>query len=788
MAAIGTSVPPRNGDTFFDVWEWGGRPGDATSGSVDKALEAIRNYIINVRDASSPSVGPHHNPVTIYFRGSRQQWTLQRPFFLERTNWEVRGDGMTQTTITKPQGDRAPCFIIGMPRTPVNSGFLGSDGKTPTTLKPAHWVDLYGILDTSAAAAPGKRWGFNLNGDTNISCPMTPFSHGISDGWALTRKMTVDFCVDFGAGPVGSNPLFGMAHPNATLAGYYPWFFDTVAVNGDTRIRFTFATTGTNQPNNQNIYFSLGASSGMFRVSFQIDLEAATAQAYVNGNQVAVTISNQAAFRAENNLYFVQNIFAPFNIGKLTTRVVTQAPDPVNHKYYGLRVANDLMYKNRGVGLPQAKVSADASVNVAPTDFERYFDTKRNCVASFPMTDPPIGSANCYNDGRCVTIKGGNDPATHGINLTCVGYFLNVYRGATPILTSNNAIKGLTALAGATTPSGVNGTPKGSWQAAFGQAIAIGAAWEVTITDVHARGGGHGIGSLNTGANYTIYLKDIIAGGSDAAYYGHWQIVKMENFQTDVVGRTALRFVGSGGRFRDVFTGDCNAATESVVHIHSDQYGGGYSFTSFMSDSEGGWGPQKAVIIAEGHHFTPTSLRIDGLAVGKLTDDAVVIWLKDDNSAPGTDYRNPTGGDGTRLFTLTNTNIFGANHAAQIRTDGTLWSGEIRNHQMARGGYAWSEIVPMIENTGPGGVGRVKSIHKEYSAPPRGGTWAKESHVLEMQLPVAGQFATLRCVESGSYNTATPPVWSGSDVQGSGGDDMPGGYLVDNSYWAAVTL
>jgi hypothetical protein len=172
-----------------------------------------------------------------------------------------------------------------------------------------------------------------------------------------------------------------------------------------------------------------------------------------------------------------------------------------------------------------------------------------------------------------------------------------------------------------------------------------------------------------------------------------------------------------------------------------------------------------------------------------LDETAVAIWLKDRNKSPGVDYRSPATNAPPGVFILDGLSVFGSNYAAQVRTDGTLWSGEVRNINTAYGGYPRTEEVPMFDNTGPGGLGRVRSIHRNYSAPPRGGTWLKNCHVLEMELPASGQFGTLRCASSGTYNTASPPVWYGSDPVSQDEDDtMPGGYLADNTYWTPIEL
>jgi hypothetical protein len=346
------------------------------------------------------------------------------------------------------------------------------------------------------------------------------------------------------------------------------------------------------------------------------------------------------------------------------------------------------------------------------------------------MTDPPIGNAACYNDGRCVTITGGNDANTHGVNFTTIGYFLTVFSGGTPILTSDNCIQDMTVLSGDLTRSGVNGVPQGGLQCAFGQAIAIGAVWGIYLNRIVARGAGYGIGSLNTGANYMVNLNDVAVRGSDAGYYGFWQIIQSENFGMDLVGRTAIRLVGCSAFFHNTFFGANYPVTDAGIYLHGDIYGGQYQFNQLYYDAESGQGPTKAAIICEGAILSKTYLRITAVTSFWVAEVAVLIWLKDKKYWAGTDYRNPNTQTPLRVFTLDGFAPRAANYAAQIRTDGTLWGGEVRNIGTMYGGYPRIEEVPMIENTGPGGLGRIKTINNNYSSPPRGGTWKKHCHEL----------------------------------------------------------
>jgi len=790
-AAIGTTAPNTRGDTFFDVYEWGGRPGDKT-GSVDNALEAIRDYILNVRD--TPAMNTQNSPAVIYFRASTKHWFMLRSFFLEYGGWEIRGAGREQTIVEMVRPSRAPCFIIGMPRAPRFPTFKAYDGRTPLVLDAGHWADCFGVLDTTAAPVAGVHWGLRFRNDSNISAPLTPFSHGISDGWKSTRQMTVDFCINPGDGlKLTSSDLFGTGDTNFPS----PWMFQVFGTN---TILFTFATTsaGSGQRVNQSVQFSLGDCTGLTRVSFQIDLVKAKAQAFVRcdasptysgvAKQVAVTNNSPATFTAAADLSFAPNTYYPFQMGRRGPTVVNQSQTTtVDHTYYGLQVSAGLLYVDNSVANPLGYVgSAQVRVDGRQiTDANRYFDYT-NCIACLQLTDPPPGDPKCYNDGRVVTIRGGS--ARHGETVTVPGYFLSTNITFTPIFGMNNRISDMTVLSGQPVASGLYGMPTGSWFTAFGQAIAVGAAWEVYFDRVTATSFGQGIGALNAGASYKMYVTDSVLGGGDAAYYGFWQIVIM-NRVLITQGRTGIRLASSSATINDLFIGDAAPGTEAGILIHGGQYGGQYILTNFMFDNELPYGPSQGVIVCDGSDFSTTRLEIKNLAVGRVTDGAVIVWLKDYPLGLGGDgdYRAPAARSSPRTFVLDGLQIFGSNHAAQFRTDGTLWNGTIDNVQMPYGGLRYLESVTTFDHTGPGGLGRLVCRQRDYSMPPRSGKWDAGGHVLDMQLPAPGLYATLRCVRSGTMNTATPPVWNGSDPLDSETDSL-GGYLVDHTYWAPVAL
>lgn len=773
----------RRGDTWFDVSEWGGRPGDTTDGSVDNALEAIRNYILNVRDVG---VNPKTSEAVIYFPGDTDDWYLQRPFFVERGNWEVRGAGRETARVTNVAGNLMPCFIFGMPRAPQDPKYKAYDGHTPLTLDASHWVDCYGILDGFAATSAGKRWGLRFKNDSNLSCPMTPFSHGIGDGWSLTRQMTVDFCITPGAGlQLATGPLFGMGNIGGGISYVSPWQF---AVVGTNLVRFTFRTTGSNQPANQYVQFSPGATTGLMKITFQIDLVNAKAWAWCNGLPLAVTISNPTAFQAANGMSFVRNDYFPFNVGKTGATVVNQSdPATVDHTYFGLQICNRLVYKDDRTN-PQLR---DTEINGSPgsagatiTDLNRYFDSV-NAVAYLTLTDPPPGDAKHYNDGRVVSISGGNKGNTHGSNFTAAGYFLSTCINPTPINTTRNRISDIAVTCKGPVASGINGTQPGAWMTPFGSAIAVGAVWEMYATNVTANGAGHGIGSLNAGAVFTNYIDDCWLSGGDAAYYGYWQIVDSKRVLI-TQGRAGVRLAASAANMEDLTMGDAGLGTDAGVYIHYGQYGGQYTFTNFNYDNEKSYGPKLAAIVWEGSDAAPSYLQINNLNIGRLPDPCVAVWVRDANITPS-DFRNPTGLSSPRRLTIDGMSIFGFNHTAQIRTDGTLTYGEIKNLQNSFGTLAIVEAVPTFDHTGPGGLGRIVRRHRDYVMPPRGGQWTAGGNVLDMQLPMPGQCATLRCVRSGTMNTANPPLWDGADVLDDGAGTVSA-MGIQNTYFAAVSL
>jgi hypothetical protein len=80
-------------------------------------------------------------------------------------------------------------------------------------------------------------------------------------------------------------------------------------------------------------------------------------------------------------------------------------------------------------------------------------------------------------------------------------------------------------------------------------------------------------------------------------------------FDGEYPKRTGIRLVGCNMTLRNSWFNDTSTA-ESIVHMHSDGYGGQYEFTNFNQDSEGQSAPKVAAFLCENHFATHTKLRV----------------------------------------------------------------------------------------------------------------------------------------------------------------------------------
>ena len=253
--------------------------------------------------------------------------------------------------------------------------------------------------------------------------------------------------------------------------------------------------------------------------------------AFVNGTQVpfltdeqSLTPTSQFPFVANSGLSYIQNDYFPFMVGTDNFRpTCVNTTTGVDLAVYGLRLSNTIRYQNNGRGKPQQSV---ASATALITDHSSYFTNDAHTIAYLQMTDNPATAL------RTVSVQHGSVLAYGGVGS---GLFMNTAASGGII---GNAVRDLCIQSS-------NG---------HGQAISIGSVLEMTVENVKATGGFHGIGAWNMFATYNIYVRNCDLHGYDSPYYGCLQLLI---YGRDIYclgsGRATIRLVGCGGNWANVF-------------------------------------------------------------------------------------------------------------------------------------------------------------------------------------------------------------------------------------------
>jgi hypothetical protein len=669
------AAQPNPAGPVYNVKDWGGVAGN--NAGIDDALELIYQAI-KVRDAANPG-GPR--PATIYFPSDINPYYLKYPFIVDRPYIEIVGDGRRLSNVRPAPGYANPCFVFGVPR-------IATVNNQTISLSADHWTDLYGILDGTAVARAGQRFGLRTKSDAFLTFWSSPFNAFYRSQWSGVRRLTISFAVQNPAGgQLAAGNLFGMGSDAGPRAGPRPWVVECDQA-GRVRVRFRCLNNTVNEygdPDNwgsERRFTFPCTATGLVKVDIQIDLVNAAIQAWVNGTQQTITRTtgtggSGASFTAGDNLAFIPCEFHPFNVGTFTDRSnsfgtgvtgnITGTGDN-DILVCGLRLAEQLTYVD-DPGNPQHRIDAKPI-----TDQLRYFDGANGCLAYLPLQDGPPGTVAAsappgtatptpayHHDGRLVGCRAG--PGTGYGGLLTHGLFGQPAVGL--YVSSRNGLRNLTIGAGPTAST------------RYGDAVSIGTLLGLDVSAVEAYGGIHGIGSINSGACYIVRVRDTECVGTDAGYYGYWQVVHASRLNFGYPGRTALRLVGCNLGLTDGWSNAAPSNCECVVKLHYSGFGGNYQFRNLANDTEGGPTPSLAAIYAEGvsGSFGAVSLRIEDLNLATIGPNAAVVDLRDLQAWPS---------DSTKAvcraqLMLDGVTLYPCTADAWVRTNGPLWQGEVRN-------------------------------------------------------------------------------------------------------------
>ncbi len=734
-----------HGAIWVDIRDYGAKAdGGATdnSGPIQAAVDAL----ITILKASPPSGGLTNSPRgVVYIPNSTLPYVVQKTIWVDYPGIEIRGDGWgSQISMNASLAHNVLQFGARRTETTTVNGQPAS-----LQIDSAHRPDAYNVLDSSAAAAPGRRWGLRTNANSFVQFQASPLCAGVQsslgqyawDYWTSINALTMEFCIEPPAGQQfpANTPLFALG-----ITGYQPSPLIVSTGSSPNTLTVGFKTSDIPASYNageRNFTFSLAGASAPYRVAIQIDLVNAVCSAYVNGVQVAlVSTTNLSAastipFNPNAGLTFQQNDYFPFMIGADNVHGPLQtASSAIDLSVYGLRLSNTLRYQNNGAGKPQTRTNSPTSpIN----DAFAYFTNDTFTIAFLTMLDDPAGL------GRVVSVQHGQATGSSPVGS---GIFLHTANAGGM---SGNAVRDVWV-------SAANG---------FGQAISLGGVLETTLDNVKATDGFHGVGSLNMYANYNIHVHQCWLNGRDASYYGALQIVRADDLYCELSGKSTVRLFGSSSHWSNVFIAYAAPNAECHFKFHGSDYGGNHKVDTLIADFEGQT-LSLAGFYCETHGQTPaTSLTLRDIFLGTIGANASIVMLKDLGTLGGEFNRGWLAAENLQAFTNT--------YLAAVDVDGPLWYGRVDGLPLNGPSF--------LHRQKWGSQANVVVRDQKYVAPPRQYSWYPGAHLLEARSPVDGQFAEWRCMTAGAYGTNSPPAWAGANVIQLSPNGLAG-YITNHGY------
>ena len=555
-----------------DVTDFG-----AKAGGLDNAPAfQLSHDIVAARLELARSANPQSRAVgTVYIPQNSLPYYLDSPVWIDAPYIAVVGDGEGSSVVAR---SCRPLFIVGLRREAVVGGLT----LTPDA---SYRPDLCGVLDATAASAPGQRWGFRSNGDSFIQAQATPLDAGgmgqwnTPDAWAETTGLTVEFAIKGDPGPIvaigvpGKNEVFPFAI-YCDAPGSYVVLFCTQTAPFALPVcrRFGFLTAG-------------------LRVTVQIDLAKGRVSAFSDGVQLATSIVLGPALVP--GLTFAENHCYPLLIGDDGgARPSLGNVSGRRFDLYGFCLSRTIRYRD--------DVAVQTRVGGGPiTDRYRYYTARfghddeadSGMIGCLDFTDPP--------GTRTMTVRGGQA----GNDSVACAFLLHSLQTA-PGGIARNALCDLLLI-------GRN---------QYGQNVAVGQVLELDLTRIRSVAAYHAIGSLANGANYVVRVRACYLDGVDAGYFGLDQLVTLDDVTFSGAGRSTMRFVGCVVDVDRAIVEFSCPWNQCTAMMHAGDYGGNYAFRHIIVDYEGG-AYRRAAFYAETHPYAPTtSLRLQDVYLGSTGD------------------------------------------------------------------------------------------------------------------------------------------------------------------------
>lgn len=694
---------------------------------------------------------------TVFIPGSREwphYYWLEKPVYVNGNSVSIKGEG-AHASILWTWG---PAFMFTRhPRLWTNTAASYVDNDTGLTVKTLDdknefifedrfKIDLHrftangdikaglsGEPPLDASFWPNSAFAIRPRNVVKGIFPGNPLANGGLQGWESRKQLTFEF-ITF----AHDRPIEGGVAGTGEWNKPDPWLMS----GNSSEFHFCIAMTDDSLVNKAigRLKFKQPQTKGLHRICVQLDWELKKFTVFVDRVQVDFTFEFDGGvplsdlFTKYNSLArWEHSDFAVGSRNRTSNRNESELASHSDYSVLAAKVWPSLRYLNRTSGQAQAKIDGSAV-----TDNDALMFTQAGSLAGLFVWEGKGSDLLVYNHNRD----------------RCFGMLVPLGEGPSPVANCRIADLGVEGMVFAPQSDG----------------ITLGPYLHLDIENVTIKGGFYNsIGSLDCFISYPLYMNDCRLYASGTGFFGlNQSAIHARNTTFAYVGRTAIRLAGSGSCWDGGMTNDFEHTAEAFfMGFRGKSIGAGHRIENFMIDTEGTRvSPKVAYFYLQKPNFvTDNGLFLKNISTGQ-SSDIPTVYLDDP------DFR-------TWLYSPGFVSVEGCSFSHEgpiLRVCGKDWQGSVDVIRSWCGDSVIQVDTSIYDDT------KMKTVHRDLSAPPNLGGWYAGAHDIQVPRPPEGGVSAWDCARSGFEGSAQPPVWMPKSFRLSRQKNLLTGNIFANFY------
>lgn len=540
--------------------------------------------------------------------------------------------------------------------------------------------------------------------------PGNPLATGGIDGWHFRKQVTFEFITY-----AHDRPIEGGIAGTGEWKKPDPWLMS----GNSTQFHFCMAMTDDTLVNNAigRLKFAQPQTKGLHRICIQLDWELKKFTVFVDRVQVDYTFEFDGGVPAAD-LFTKYNSLArwetsDFAVGSRNRTSNSNETDLPSHSDYSVLAAKawpSLRYISQATGQAQAKIDG-----TAVTDNDALMYTQAGSLAGLFVSQPSGSDLLVYNQNRD----------------RCFGMLVPLGSGPTPVANCRLADLAINGMVFAPQSDG----------------ITLGPYLNLDIENVTIGSGFfNSIGSLDCYISYPLTMTNCKLYSRGAGFFGlNQSAIYAKNTMFAYIGRSAIRLSGSGSVWDGGITNDFEPYAEGFfLSFRGKSIGAGHRIENYMIDTEGTRvSPHLAYFyIQKPNYVADNGFLLKNISTGQssevptvyLDDPEFRTWLY----APG-------------FVRIDNCSF--SHEGPILKVCGKDWQGTVDVQRWWCGDSVIQVDSAAYDDT------KMKSVHRDLSAPPNLGGWYAGAHDIQVPRPPEGGVSAWECAKSGFEGSTQPPVW-----------------------------